>query len=74
MHTKVCDVNIPDIKKFIRQREDFRKDRNSYKRRLENAKSKTKIDQKKVNHLIEKLTNAETMFNDLRRSKFIVQN
>ena len=61
----VCDVNIPDIRTFIRQREDFRKDRNSYKRRLENAKSKSKIDEKKINHLVEKLQNAEDMFNDL---------
>ena len=63
-HSKVCDVSIPEIKSCLRQRENFRKDRNSYKRRLANAKKKSKIDQNKIQHLIEKLSRAEDVFND----------
>ena len=35
-----------------------------YKRRLANAKKKSKIDQNKIQHLIEKLSRAEDVFND----------
>eukprot|EP00505_MAST-04D_sp_SCG-Rhode-Island_P004346 Stramenopile-MAST_4_protein_4346 len=58
----MCDIRIPKIKRLVKDRENLRKDKDSFFRQLKQQEGKSKVNEKKVEETRKKFHAAQTKF------------